>query len=72
MPTEDYIFLNTMTFPAFYNIQNLPKNIKQQIDDKLMSSPHNPKFRQIVDFMWLDKDVRDAIEQSWNVYRSLH
>ena len=42
-----------MTFPAFYNIQHLPKNIKQQIDDKLMSSPHNAKFRQIVDFMWL-------------------
>ena len=22
--------------------------------------------------LWLDKDVRDAIEQSWNVYRSIH
>ena len=53
VPTEDYIFLNTMTFPAFYNIQHLPKNIKQQIDNKLMSSPHNLKFRPIVDFMWL-------------------
>ena len=43
-----------MTFPAFYNIQNLPKAIKEQVDKKLMSSPHNPKFRQIVDFMWLE------------------
>ena len=53
VPTEDYIFLNTMTFPAFYNIQNLPKNIKQEIDQKLMGSPHNKKFRSIVDYMWL-------------------
>ena len=22
--------------------------------------------------LWLEKDVRDAIEQSWNVYRSIH
>ena len=54
VPTEDYIYLNTMSFPAYYNIQNLPNNIKKKVDEKLMADGNNKKFRPIVDFMWLE------------------
>ena len=74
VPTEDYIFLNTMTFPAFYNIQNLPKHIKEQVDKKLMSSPHNSKFRQIVDFMWLENNDPEQFDKfiTWTNRQDLY
>jgi MoaA/NifB/PqqE/SkfB family radical SAM enzyme len=74
VPTEDYIFLNTMTFPAFYNIQNLPKHIKEQVDKKLMSSPHNAKFRQIVDFMWLENNDPEQFDKfiTWTNRQDLY
>ena len=64
VPTEDYIYLNTMSFPAYYNIQNLPNNIKKKVDEKLMADGNNKKFRPIVDYMWL----KDHDHEQWQKF----
>ena len=53
---EDYIYINSVYFPNYYCIQNMPDKLKRTVDVKLMSSEYNPKFKEIVKFMWLQTD----------------
>ena len=55
---EDHFYLNTVSYPNYYCIQNIPDKLKRAIDDKLMQSKHNMKFKEIVKFMWLKSDKK--------------
>lgn len=55
---EDYVYLNTVSYPNYYCVQNIPDKLKRVVDDKLMQSEHNTKFKEIVKFMWLKSDKK--------------
>ena len=55
---EDHFYLNTVSYPNYYCIQNIPDKLKRVVDDKLMQSKHNMKFKEIVKFMWLKSNKK--------------
>ena len=56
LDTDDAIFFNHVSYPAHYNIQNMPESIKQQVDYKLSNSKYADQFKEIKNYMWLEKD----------------
>ena len=57
LQTDDNVFFNHVSYPAHYNIQNMPEQIKQQVDTKLSNSKHADQFEEIKRYMWLEQDM---------------
>ena len=56
LDTDDAIFFNHVSYPAHYNIQNMPASIKRQVDYKLSNSKYADQFEEIKRYMWLAQD----------------
>ncbi len=57
LDTDDAIFFNHVSYPAHYNIQNMPESIKHQVDYKLSNSRYAEQFEEIKRYMWLEQDM---------------
>ncbi|MDP7195538.1 MAG: hypothetical protein QF864_05025, partial [SAR202 cluster bacterium] len=61
--TEDFLFLNILSFPAFYNIQNMPDKIKHKVEQKLTNSKHSYRFNETIKYMWQNKSTINSWKQ---------
>ena len=61
--TEDFLYLNPLSFPAFYNIQNMPDKLKHKVEQKLMDSKHSYRFNEIINYMWQNKSTINSWKQ---------
>jgi hypothetical protein len=61
--TEDFLYLNLLSFPAFYNIQNMPDKLKHKVEQKLMDSKHSYRFNEIINYMWQNKSTINSWKQ---------